>query len=69
MSALVLLAMLAAAHGLYTSSGPVLSLTNKNFKSEILESALPALVEFYAPWSVFLLAPFPSTRLFSVQPA
>ena len=49
-SVLVLLSMLAVSHALYTKSGPVLSLSKKTLKSEILESDLPAVVEFYAPW-------------------
>ena len=49
-SVLVLLSMIAACHGLYSGSGPVLSLSKKTFKSQILESDLPAVVEFYAPW-------------------
>ena len=49
-ASLVLLSMIAAAHGLYSSSGPVLSLNKKTFQSQILQSDLPAVVEFYAPW-------------------
>ena len=47
---LVLLSMIAAAHGLYSSSGPVLSLNKKTFQSQVLQSDLPAVVEFFAPW-------------------
>ncbi len=47
---LALLSMLAVSHALYSSSGPVLSLSKKTFKSQILESDLPAVVEFFAPW-------------------
>ena len=47
---LVLLSMLTVSHALYPSSGPVLSLSKKTFKSQILESDLPAVVEFFAPW-------------------
>lgn len=50
MSVLALLSMLAAAQGMYSSSGPVLSVSKKTFKSQILESDLPAVVEFFAPW-------------------
>ncbi|CAK0750414.1 hypothetical protein CVIRNUC_001989 [Coccomyxa viridis] len=47
---LVLLSVLAVAHGIYGGSGPVLSVNKKDFKAVILESSLPAVVEFYAPW-------------------
>lgn len=47
---LVLLSMLMVSHAFYTSSGPVRSLSKKTFKSQILESDLPAVVEFFAPW-------------------
>ena len=50
MSVLALLSMLAAAQGMFSSSGPVLSVSKKTFKSQILESDLPAVVEFFAPW-------------------
>lgn len=50
MSMLVLLSVLAVAHGIYGGSGPVLSVNKKDFKAVILESSLPAVVEFYAPW-------------------
>lgn len=45
-----LLAVLASATALYSSGGPVRTLDKKNFKAEVLDSNLPALVEFYAPW-------------------
>ena len=48
--AAVLLAALASAAALYSSGGPVVSLSKKNFRAEVLDSSLPALVEFYAPW-------------------
>ncbi len=48
--AAVLLAALASAAALYSSGGPVLILSKKNFRAEVLDSSLPALVEFYAPW-------------------
>lgn len=35
---------------LYTSSGPVKLVTKKTFASEIVESDLPSVVEFFAPW-------------------
>ena len=50
MSVLVLLSVLAVAHGIYGGSGPVISVNKKDFKAVILESNLPAIVEFYAPW-------------------
>ena len=50
MSVLMLLSVLAVAHGLYGGSGSVLNVSKKSFKAEILESSLPAVVEFFAPW-------------------
>ena len=35
---------------LYTSKGPVKPLTHKNFAAEVVDSDLPAIVEFFAPW-------------------
>jgi thioredoxin-like negative regulator of GroEL len=50
MRAAVLLAALASAAALYSSGGSVVILSKKNFRAEVLDSSLPALVEFYAPW-------------------
>ncbi len=45
-----LLVGLGSIDALYSPSGPVKLLNKKNFKSEILESNLPSIVEFFAPW-------------------
>jgi protein disulfide-isomerase A6 len=42
--------LLAYSHALYLKSGPVKLLDQKKFKAEILESDLPSVVEFFAPW-------------------
>lgn len=45
-----LLAALIAADALYSKSGPVKLLNKKSFRSEVLDSDLPSVVEFFAPW-------------------
>ncbi|BDA46353.1 probable protein disulfide-isomerase DDB_G0275025 [Coccomyxa sp. Obi] len=47
---LCLLIGLGSTDALYSPSGPVKLLNKKNFKSEILDSNLPSIVEFFAPW-------------------
>ena len=41
---------LSGLAALYTSKGPVKLLTHRNFAAEVVDSDLPSLVEFYAPW-------------------
>ena len=43
-------ATLSSALCLYSTGGPVQILSKKNFKAQVTDSDLPALVEFYAPW-------------------
>jgi thiol-disulfide isomerase/thioredoxin len=43
-------AALIPTEALYSKSGPVKLLNKKTFKSEILDSDLPSVVEFFAPW-------------------
>lgn len=47
---LVLLTLLGSTSALYSKGGPVQQLSRKSFESVILNSDLPAVVEFYAPW-------------------
>ena len=42
--------LLTPSEALYSRKGPVSQLTTKTFGKLILESDLPAVVEFYAPW-------------------
>ena len=42
--------LLAPSEALYSRIGPVSQLTTKTFGKLVLESELPAVVEFYAPW-------------------
>lgn len=42
--------LLVCSDALYQTSGPVKLLNPKNFKSEVLDSDLPSVVEFFAPW-------------------
>ena len=52
---IVVLALAAAsmqAHAMYTPGGALKLVNAKNFKQKILDSELPAIVEFYAPWCV-----------------
>ncbi len=42
--------LLAPSEALYSRKGPVSQLTTKTFGKLVLESDLPAVVEFYAPW-------------------
>jgi len=44
------LLLLTPSEALYSRKGPVSQLTTKTFGKLILESDLPAVVEFYAPW-------------------
>ena len=46
----VVVATFSSALALYSSSGPVQILSKKNFKAQVVDTDLPALVEFYAPW-------------------
>ena len=46
----IVVATLSSALALYSSGGPVQILSKKNFKAQVVDSDLPALVEFYAPW-------------------
>ena len=39
------------ADAIYSPGGAMKLVTAKNFKQKILDSELPAIVEFYAPWS------------------
>ena len=41
---------LTPSEALYSRKGPVSQLTTKTFGKMVLESDLPAVVEFYAPW-------------------
>ena len=41
---------LRGSAALYSKSGPVKVVTKKTFASEIVESDLPSVVEFFAPW-------------------
>ncbi len=45
-----LLIALGSTEALYSQSGPVKLLNKKSFNSEILDSNLPSIVEFFAPW-------------------
>ena len=45
-----ILATIALGQDLYKASGPVIKLTEANFKKEVLDSNELWLVEFYAPW-------------------
>ncbi|KAL3148687.1 hypothetical protein ABBQ38_014102 [Trebouxia sp. C0009 RCD-2024] len=47
---LVIVALLASTSALYTKKGPVSQLTTRTFSKAVLDSDLPAIVEFYAPW-------------------
>lgn len=49
---LVCIALLTPATALYTKKSPVVQLTPKTFGKAVLDSDLPAMVEFYAPWCV-----------------
>ena len=44
--------LVITANALYSRKGPVAQLTPKTFGKAVLDSDLPAAVEFYAPWSV-----------------
>lgn len=44
------LLFVAVNSSLYNSSSPVIQLTQGNFKSVVVNSTEPVLVEFYAPW-------------------
>lgn len=46
----IVVATLSSALALYSSGGPVQILSKKNFKAQVIDTDLPALVEFYAPW-------------------
>ncbi|KAK9845433.1 hypothetical protein WJX81_006361 [Elliptochloris bilobata] len=48
--AALFLSSFISALALYSTGGPVQILSKKNFKAEVIDSDLPALVEFYAPW-------------------
>ena len=48
--AAVLAICLRGSDALYSSSGPVRLVTKKTFASEIVNSDLPSVVEFFAPW-------------------
>jgi protein disulfide-isomerase A6 len=50
-TALVLLSLqVSGIAALYSAKGPVKLVTFKNFASEVVDSDLPAVVEFFAPW-------------------
>lgn len=53
--ACLFLAASTPAHAMYSPGGALKLVQAKNFKQKILDSELPAIVEFYAPWSVPLL--------------
>ena len=46
----VLISLSSGALALYSSGGPVQILSKKTFKAQVIDSDLPALVEFFAPW-------------------
>lgn len=46
----VCVTLLAQTSALYTKKGPVTQLTTRTFSKAVLDSNLPAVVEFYAPW-------------------
>lgn len=50
--ALLWVALVTPTTALYTKKGPVTQLTPKTFGKAVLDSDLPAMVEFYAPWCV-----------------
>ena len=50
--ALVCVTLVTPSTALYTKKGPVTQLTTKTFSKAVLDSNLPAVVEFYAPWYV-----------------
>ena len=56
---LVCVTLLTPSTALYTKKGPVNQLTTKTFSQAVLDSNLPAVVEFYAPWYVRLDCTFP----------
>ena len=47
---LTFLVLLKLASSLYSSAGPVVMLTESNFKKEVLDSKDIWLIEFFAPW-------------------
>ena len=51
----VLTSLVALTSALYSSSDDVIELTEANFKTRVLQSDQLWLVEFYAPWFVFIV--------------
>ena len=61
--ALVGVTLLTPSTALYTKKGPVTQLTTKTFSKAVLDSDLPAMVEFYAPWCVVLVVPLQASKV------
>ena len=47
---MALAAISSPAQALYGSDSKVKVLTARNFKSAVIDSDIPAMVEFFAPW-------------------
>lgn len=46
----MLVASTSPVHALYGSDSKVKLLTARNFQSAVIDSDVPAMVEFFAPW-------------------
>jgi len=50
MKSIFIISLIAVVMCMYDKDDKVLELTSENFKSLVLESGKPTIVEFYAPW-------------------